>query len=561
MDQLPTNPFETSLHIGTITQINPTTAKANLPWASLSTAKQEIGGRIGCGEVGEFVFIETERYAIFGRITDVRLPDIERLSVEEKFGKKIESHPIGFIQILSAIDLLKRSVCSGIPVHPRLGTKVYSAHPNLVSWMIDGGDQNGIHIDLATLPNSSQARVRLKPKHLFGRHCAVLGATGGGKSYTLAQLVQSIDKVGGKVILFDPSGEFSELGENAEHYCIGGKVDGCEEVAFPYRNLVERDLFAIFQPSAGSQTPKFREAIKSLKLVNCEPELANNGILVKKNQPKQPVWEALARCSLTLSQPIADFDVSKLVDQIQQECLYPSANYGKDPSRWGDVSAQDYGYCVSLIARIEAIIAADSLSCIFKPGDRPSIVDKIEQFINGDKRVLRISLENLSFEFNARELIANALGRSLMQMARKSMFINNPLVVILDEAHQFLNKQVGDELNKVSLDAFGLIAKEGRKYSLTTIIATQRPRDIPEDVLSQMGTLIVHRLVNNRDREVVERACGDIDKSASAFLPTLAQGEALVVGVDFPIPMSVKVNLAATPPKSKDADYDKYWGN
>ncbi|MCW0470173.1 DUF853 family protein [Vibrio chagasii] len=44
--------------------------------------------------------------------------------------------------------------------------------------------------------------------------------------------------------------------------------------------------------------------------------------------------------------------------------------------------------------------------------------------------------------------------------------------------------------------------KEGRKYSLNVVIATQRPRDIPEDVLSQIGSLIVHRLTNFHDQEI-----------------------------------------------------------
>ncbi|MFV9997102.1 MAG: hypothetical protein AB8W37_04425 [Arsenophonus endosymbiont of Dermacentor nuttalli] len=56
--------------------------------------------------------------------------------------------------------------------------------------------------------------------------------------------------------------------------------------------------------------------------------------------------------------------------------------------------------------------------------------------------------------------------------------------VFIDEAHQFLNKKIGDELNRFELDVFGNIAKEGRKFGLNVVIATQRPRDIPEDVLS-----------------------------------------------------------------------------
>jgi len=88
-----------------------------------------------------------------------------------------------------------------------------------------------------------------------------------------------------------------------------------------------------------------------------------------------------------------------------------------------------------------------------------------------------------------------------------------------------MGRSVGDEFNSVSLDAFGLIAKEGRKYGLTTVLATQRPRDVPQDVLSQLGTLFVHRLTNERDRETIERACGDLDRSAAAP-PALSFGAA-----------------------------------
>lgn len=78
-------------------------------------------------------------------------------------------------------------------------------------------------------------------------------------------------------------------------------------------------------------------------------------------------------------------------------------------------------------------------------------------------------------------------------------------------------------------------------------------------MLSQVGTLVVHRLINDRDREVVERASGEIDKSASAFLPTLGPGEAVVIGVDFPIPLTVQVRSPIAPPDSRGPDYQKHW--
>jgi uncharacterized protein len=133
------------------------------------------------------------------------------------------------------------------------------------------------------------------------------------------------------------------------------------------------------------------------------------------------------------------------------------------------------------------------------------------------------------------------------------------VVVIVDEAHNFLGRQIGGEDSVARLDAFELIAKEGRKYGLTICLATQRPRDITEGVLSQMGTLVVHRLTNERDREVVERACGEIDRSASSFLPNLKPGEVAIIGADFPIPLTIQIFPPEVQPKSDGPDYQKHW--
>ncbi|MGF1635201.1 MAG: ATP-binding protein, partial [Phycisphaerae bacterium] len=136
---------------------------------------------------------------------------------------------------------------------------------------------------------------------------------------------------------------------------------------------------------------------------------------------------------------------------------------------------------------------------------------------------------------------------------------NAPIVVFLDEAHSFLGRHIGSEDAIAKLDAFELIAKEGRKYGLSICLATQRPRDITEGVLSQMGTLIVHRLTNDRDREVVERACGEIDRAAASFLPTLKPGEAAIVGADFPIPLTIQMIPPKTKPKSDGPSYQAKW--
>jgi hypothetical protein len=163
---------------------------------------------------------------------------------------------------------------------------------------------------------------------------------------------------------------------------------------------------------------------------------------------------------------------------------------------------------------------AKELACIFQPTKKESLFDRLDKFLaDPAQRILCISMKYVPFAHDARDVVANASGRYLLAQARDGKFKSRPLVVFVDEAHNFLNKTLFDEHNRFPLDSFELIAKEGRKFSLTLCLATQRPRDIPEAVLSQLGTLIVHRLTNNSDREVVERASGDIDKSGSGIPP------------------------------------------
>ncbi|HWZ79782.1 MAG TPA: ATP-binding protein [Candidatus Sulfotelmatobacter sp.] len=147
----------------------------------------------------------------------------------------------------------------------------------------------------------------------------------------------------------------------------------------------------------------------------------------------------------------------------------------------------------------------------------------------------------------------------MLATAKTGKFLKQPVILFVDEAHQFLNKVLGDENQPYPLDSFELMAKEGRKHSLNLCLSTQRPRDIPEGILSQMGTLIVHRLINDRDREVVERASGDIDRSAAAFLPTLVPGEAVVIGSDFAIPLVISVSQPLAKPVSKGPDFQGSW--
>jgi hypothetical protein len=77
------------------------------------------------------------------------------------------------------------------------------------------------------------------------------------------------------------------------------------------------------------------------------------------------------------------------------------------------------------------------------------------------------------------------------------------------------------------------------------------PRDIPLGVLSQMGTFIVHRLINEQDKKAVESAASSLNKSMLSFLPTMGAGEALLMEVDFSMPLLLKITLPVKTPHSE----------
>lgn len=566
MSGLIVSPFDRQRYVGSVCTVRPASVDINLPFAPRPGSSHVAGYPLQRGQVGEFVIIEGEEHAVLGRLVETRLPERDRLTVEPTRDLDANANPLGVVQLLTAINLETGNALRGVPVSPRIGQLVFSAHPLVVKQVIESGvapDAGRIH--LASFPHARDTAVSLSPSQLLGRHCAILGATGGGKSWTLALLTEEIARLGGKAILFDATGEFqTQTGAGICHAYLGGRKinqnDPRQFLSFPYWDLTESDLFVLLRPSPGVQAPKLKEALRSLKIAHLVPGLANGGLIRKAGQPRQPFEAACVQHAITVNRPGARFDIARLSNQIWEECVYPSG-FQAAQANWGSATPNEQSSCVTLMSRIEGELASPSLECLFSPAGLDPLPEVVEAFLaNPNQRVLRISLEHLSFEHNAREVVANAVGRYLLSLARNGRFLGMPLVVMLDEAHQFLDKSVGDEFTRTDLDAFGLIAKEGRKYSLTCVLATQRPRDIPEDVLSQMGMFIVHRLINERDRNVVEKACGDLDASAASFLPTLGQGEAMVVGVSAPMPLPVTIHKPVRPPSSRSADYDGLWG-
>lgn len=562
------------LFIGVLSSVSAQAVRFNLNDAGSPSGAHFLGGRYGKGEVGEFVLIEGQINLLLGRVVEIHLPESERRSVDASHSKVMELDAVGTIQLLGSVAMDSLRVTAGVESYPRLGDRVYAAPHNFVANLPslmepEGSPESKVLLRLGSIDVALESTVSIRPEKLFGRHCAILGTTGGGKSWTTARIIEECLKHKTKIILLDATGEYRGFsGSFVTHFHLGRPVyeipTSQEARSLPPTCFVESDFIALFEPAGKVQGPKMRAAIRSLRVATLKPIIAPLGY-VRKIEQKKSSFEAAEKepgISEHLDDPRQEFNVFMLAKQIEEECVHPEAfgpKYGdpKDPTRWGKESGE-FSNCLSLVSRINAVLTSPAFACVFKSAD-PSLTVAINDFVANDKRLLRICLSGVAYEFKAREIVANVIGRHLLNMARSCAFAASPVVVVVDEAHNFLGRQIGGEDAVARLDAFELIAKEGRKFGLNICLTTQRPRDITEGVLSQMGTLVVHRLTNDRDREVVERACGEIDRSASSFLPNLKPGEAAIIGADFPIPLTIQIFPPDAQPKSDGPNYQKYW--
>lgn len=559
-------PFQNSHFVGYIKQITPEYVMAHIPSSRLLSLYHHDGERHHPGIVGTYVAIEGEEYGFIGRILELNLSEKERLNLTEESFEKEDFHPVAKIEVLISFNYFDSSqVNKGLDTFPHIGAKVFSCtaaflQRYLLRFGADAKENNPVVFDFATLTADQTVSVKVAPQSLFGRHCAVVGTTGGGKSWTVARLVEQVINHNGKTILLDATGEYQPLDVLSK---VQSTTIGTDSY-FHYTNLGVGDLFYLLRPSDKVQRPKLMEAIKSLKIVRISDTLAaadkisitiDDGLLKKDGGTKRDYETFFYKHIKEIDRDDLNFDIKKLSRQITSECIFSEAR--NDITKYGSRSETDISNCVSLISRIDNVINS-GFNDIFG-FDKQSVDDKdlikiIDAFLaDGSKRLLRVSLNKVGFEFQAREILANAIGRYLLKKSRNGDFkTKESLILFIDEAHQFLNKTIQDEYSPVQpLDAFDLIAKESRKFGLFLCLATQMPRDIPLGTLSQVGTFIVHRLINKYDKEAVENACSVANRAVLSFLPVLGRGEAVLLGVDLPMPISIKIIQPDIKPDSK----------
>ena len=548
-------PFDNEKFVGYISKVSPYFSTIHFPTSKLLKKFWHFHEELTGGIVGQYVVVEGENYGFLGRIQEISLPEKEQIFLGENSFYNSDFHPQGKLEILLSFNYYSDEIDKGLDRYPAVGSKVYLCSSELLKELFLKAKKGENSFEIAELTDHLRTDLPLDPNHLFGRHCAIVGTTGGGKSYTIAKLLEEfLSKNQSKAILIDATGEYQNF-YNLPQVKAVKFGDPTESTFFHYSRLRTMDLVALFRPSEGTQKPKLIDAIKSLKLVKAM-QLHNGytqNVYAKANTPKQHFQNACSEHIQVIESEKSDFDLSNLTHQINEECIKNG-----DRNNFGEINYSERSYVSSLISRIEHIRGNRYFKTIFgfnKTADDADEFNKqLESFldIENPKKLFIISLKDASFEKGLREILVNAIGSFLLEEAREYKFKTSPIVLFVDEAHQFLQKTITDDyFQDLELDAFDKIAKECRKHGLFLCISTQMPRDIPVGTLSQMGTFIVHRLINEFDRNVIEKACAEGNKNSLAYLPMLKAGEALLVSIEMPMPIMVKIKEPSIKPHSE----------
>ncbi|HVW73164.1 MAG TPA: DUF87 domain-containing protein [Rhizomicrobium sp.] len=563
--------------LGTVQDVSGSTLRVALDEETLSGLTFIEGQGYRIGQIGAFVRIPLGYTDLFGIVSQVGAGAAPE-RVAENF-----PHGHRWMTIQLAGQARRGGVFErGIAQYPTIGDNVHIITENDLQ-RIYGRSNNPTFVKIGVLAAAPSIPALLDINRLVTRHSVVVGATGSGKSTTVAGLMNALssaDYPSSRILMIDVHGEYARaLRDRASIFRIGANEKlGEKELYVPYWALNFDELMSV--AAGGLDDPAMRvtfaDKIAELKqrsfaahpITGIEEHLitvdtpipfslrrlwwdfhtAMRATHFETGKPQSPDTWALELDDK--GNPVQKGDLKRVIPPrfraIKDEKGDPEkirlSNSRLNAGRPTDILAgrlRDRRLaflfsCGPWSCDDEAVPVKADLDTLLREwigGDRPiSILDLsgVPPTIQSDLvgALLRILFESLFW------------GRSMPEGGR-----SRPLLVVLEEAHSYLNSIT----KSASSFAVQRIAKEGRKYGLGLMIVSQRPSEIDQTILSQCGTLISLRLSNAADRSHITSSVTDSLEGLLSALPILRTGEAIVVGEAVNLPIRALI----TPP-SKD---------
>ncbi len=439
-------------------------------------------------------------------------------------------------QVVAAIDFL------GEAAEERLTGRLYNFRRGVTRYPMPGdevfpvtdADLKQVHaapdrpaIEIGHVHPTDDVRASLLIDPLLGKHFALLGSTGTGKSTAAALILHRICALApqGHVVMIDPHGEYgAAFGE------IGALYD-VSNLQMPYWLMNFEEHAEVFLTTSGAERQVDADILAKCLLT-----------ARAKNRLGQEIPK------LTVDAPIP-YLLSDLTQIIQQEMgkmdrAGDTAPYLRLKNKIDEVKGDPrYGFMFS--GMLVADTMASFLSRVFRlPGDgRPISIIDVSGVPSEITSVVVAMLSRMVFDFAI-------WSRNEPQ---------RPILLVCEEAHRYIPSD--REAPTAVARILGRIAKEGRKYGVSLGLITQRPSDLAEGVLSQCGTIIAMRLNNDRDQSFVRAAMPEGARGFLDTLPALRNRECIVCGEGVAIPIRVAFDALeeGKRPASADPVFSTLW--
>ena len=392
---------------------------------------------------------------------------------------------------------------------------------------------------------------------LLGKHTAILGSTGAGKSGAVAAIVHSILKRGQEakykhwrpqIIILDPHNEYGKAFK--EHKRLSTDEG---TLSLPYRLL---DL----DETIGLLIGKTEYAATS------QANIVKNALLTARSNVARDILE-LDPSKLTVDAPIpyilgdpAGLDEFGQLNGAKYETGFVGAINAQRPNNKNKKDHEDYN---KVLRKLDSLMKDERLVFMMKPWDgaEDPMSSILAQILGDDGAVRVVDLSGVPNEVagTASAAIARTLF-SLKIWQTPEERESSPVALVCEEAHRYVPNS-GEAQYAAAQSAIRRIAKEGRKYGISLFLVSQRPSEVESTVLSQCNSWIVLRITNESDRDHVHGVLPDSMSGLTKLLSGLRRREAIFVGQAAMLPSRIMIRYLADDqlPKSNDIDFDKGW--
>lgn len=414
----------------------------------------------------------------------------------------------------------------GVTRYPTPGDAVYPVSTDDMKQMYAADDRP--HIEVGNVYPTKNVRGALFVDAMLGKHFALLGSTGTGKSTSAALILHKICEMApqGHIVMIDPHGEYSAA------FKTNGALFDVTNLQMPYWLMNFEEHCEVFLTTSGNERQRDADIFAKCLLAARAKHRSAEGI-----------------AKLTVDAPIP-YLLSDLLANINAEMgkldkANDNAPYMRLKTKVEEIR-NDPRYTFMFSGMMVADSMAEFLGRIFRlPGD--------------GKPISIIDVSGVPSDITS--VVVAVLARMVFDYAIWSRNEpQRPILLVCEEAHRYVPSERTAHNSSVG-KILGRIAKEGRKYGVSLGLITQRPSDLAEGVLSQCGTIIAMRLNNERDQAFVKAAMPEGARGFLDTIPALRNRECIMCGEGVAIPIRVSFdNLAPEKrPASADPSFAQLW--